>query len=142
MYYQTRSALMIFAGALLACGLAAAEGHHEPIFGTIDRIQAGEYSIKGDHGKNMSVRITEDTNVICTTGKDSDFSSSREAVKQIPPTTESGQPADNPGKGLEFISKSKEGCTFQTGDYVKIVGVEAGKAQTIQKLARDKADSQ
>jgi hypothetical protein len=58
---------------LLACGVvAAAEGHHEPIFGTIDRIQAGEYSIKGDHGMNISVRITDATQVMCTTGKGSD----------------------------------------------------------------------
>jgi hypothetical protein len=63
-------------------------------------------------------------------------------VKEIPPGTSGGQPADSPGNGLEFISKSKEGCTFQTGDYVKIVGAEAGEAQTIQKLARDKPDSQ
>ena len=62
--------------------------------------------------------------------------------KEIPPGTSGGQPADSPGNELEFISKSKEGCTFQTGDYVKIVGAEAGEAQTIHKLARDTPDSQ
>jgi hypothetical protein len=76
--------------------------------------------------------------VIWTAGKDSDFSPSREAVKQIPPTAGSGQPADNPGQGLEFAS----GCAFQTGDYVKIVGAQSGTAHTLQKLARDRADSQ
>ena len=58
--------------------------------------------------ENISVRITEDTKVICNTGKDSDFSTSREAVKQIPPIAGPGQHADNPGAELEFASKSKK----------------------------------
>jgi hypothetical protein len=80
--------------------------------------------------------------VICNTGEDSDFSSSREAVKQTPPIRGPGQHADNPGPELEFVSKSKKGSTFQTGNYVKVVGAQSGTAQTTQKLARDRADSQ
>lgn len=148
MHTLAGSAITTCASLFIASGLAvAAQGHPEPIFGTIDGIHAGEYSIKGDHGKNINVRITKDTNVVCTTGKGSDFSSSREAVKEIPASAPDspvakGQAAGSPGKGLEFISKSREGCTFQTGDYVKVVASDTGAAQTIQKLARDKADSQ
>ncbi len=51
MHHHVRFAFMTFTGVLLAYGVATAEGHPEPIFQTIDRVQAGEYSIKGDHGR-------------------------------------------------------------------------------------------
>ncbi len=116
-------------------------GQDKAIFGTIDRIHADEYFIKGDHGKEINLRVTKDTNVICTSGTGADLSSSREAVKDLP-SSASKSPADNPGQGLEFIAKGKEGCTFQTGDYVKVVASDGGAAELIQKLSRHKADSQ
>jgi hypothetical protein len=149
---------MAFAGLLMICGPAAGasgsaheqssdqQGHPEAIFGTIDRIHAGEYSVKGDHGKDISFRITKDTNVICTSGKGTQLSTSREAVKDIPSNVPQQQGAQEKAadleRGSEFVAQSKEGCTFKAGDFVKIVASDMGTAEMIQKLARDKADSQ
>lgn len=150
--------VMTFAGVLAICGPVAAAGspkdqstvqkeRPEAIFGTIDRIHAGEYSVKGDHGKDISFRVTKDTNVICTSGKGTQLSTSREAVKDIPPTvpqeqSTQGKANEDLEKGSEFVAQSKEGCTFKAGDFVKIVASDMGTAEMIQKLARDKADSQ
>lgn len=157
MKYRTGigSAVMTFAGLLAICGPAAAgsakdqatgqQERPEAIFGTIDRIHAGEYSVKGDHGKDISFRITKDTNVIYTSGKGTQLST--RAVKDIPPNLPQGQRTQGKSnedleRGSEFVAQSKEGCTFKAGDFVKIVASDMGTAEMIQKLARDKADSQ
>lgn len=138
-----RSALIACAGLAMACGpVFAAENPREPIFGTIDHIQDEQFSISGDHGKQVDLRRTADTKVVCTSGGGSQLSTSREAVKDIPPNLPQGQSAPGLEQGSEFISQSKEGCTFQVGDYVKVIRSDAGTMQVIQKLARDRADSQ
>ncbi|MCC2641402.1 MAG: exported protein of unknown function [Nitrospira sp.] len=151
------STFMAFAGLLMICGTAAAasgsaheqssdqQGHPKAIFGTIDRIHGEEYSIKGDRGQDVSLRVTKDTNVVCASGKGAHMSTSRDAVKDTDNVAKQqgsqGKAADLE-KGSEFVAQSKESCTFKAGDFVKIVGSDMGTAEMIQKLARDKAESQ
>ncbi|MCC2643663.1 MAG: exported protein of unknown function [Nitrospira sp.] len=113
-----KSAAITFAGLLALCGPAMAAGGTakgettdekgqqgvglssggssniimggpETIIGKISRIQGEEYSIKGNRGQDVSLRVTKDTNVICAGGKGTQMSTSREGAKEhqeIPPT--------------------------------------------------------
>jgi len=114
-----RCAVLTFAGLLAMCGPAMAAGGTakgeasdekgqqgvglssgssssniimggpETIIGKISRIQGDEYSIEGDRGQDISLRVTKDTNVVCAGGKGAQMSTSREASKEhqeIPPT--------------------------------------------------------
>ncbi|MCC2641403.1 MAG: exported protein of unknown function [Nitrospira sp.] len=71
-------------------------GGPDVIFGTIDRIHGEEYSIKGNRGQDITLRVTKDTNVVCAGGQGTKFSTSREGVKErkeIPPTPHMEQQA-------------------------------------------------
>jgi hypothetical protein len=64
-------------------------GGPEAIVGEISGIHGEQYTIKGDRGQDISLRITKDTNVVCAGGKGAQLSTSREGVKErkeIPPT--------------------------------------------------------
>ncbi len=64
-------------------------GGSETIIGKISRIHGEEYSIKGNRGQDISLRVTKDTNVVCAGGKGAQLSTSREGLKErseIPPT--------------------------------------------------------
>lgn len=120
-----KTAVITFAGLLAVCGPALAAGGTakgettdekgqqgmglgsggasniimggpETITGKISRIHGEEYSIKGDRGQDVSLRVTKDTNVICIAGKGAQMSTSREAAKEhqeIPPTQHMQQQA-------------------------------------------------
>lgn len=64
-------------------------GGPEAIVGKISGIHGEQYTIKGDRGQDISLRVTKDTNVVCAGGKGAQLSTSREGVKErkeIPPT--------------------------------------------------------
>lgn len=61
----------------------------EVIIGSIKKIQGEEYTIEGDRGQNMRIRVTTDTNKVCPSGDQAKVSSGQEGVrerKEIPPT--------------------------------------------------------
>ncbi len=133
------SAVLAFAGLLAVCGTAAAAdgtakgestdekgqqgvglssggtssnvimGGPETIIGKISRIQGEEYSIKGDRGQDMSLRVTKDTNVVCAGGKGAHMSTSRETANEhheIPPTPHMQEQARH-GKASDAVVMPK-----------------------------------
>ena len=61
----------------------------EIIVGSITKIQGEEYTIEGDEGQNVRIRITTDTNKVCPSSDQAKVSSGQEGVRErgeIPPT--------------------------------------------------------
>ena len=44
-------------------------GGPEIIIGKIEQVQGEEYSIQGDHGQSVKLRLTKDTNMVCAGGE-------------------------------------------------------------------------
>ena len=64
-------------------------GGPDIIVGKISKIQGDQYSIQGDRGQEISLRVTKDTNLVCAEGKGAKFSTGQQGAKEqkeIPPT--------------------------------------------------------
>lgn len=77
---------------LSAIGTAAAgfamEGTPQ-VSGKITKIEGDRFTVHGDMGQDVTLRVTKNTNVICAAGKGNQMSTGREAAKEhqeIPPT--------------------------------------------------------
>jgi hypothetical protein len=88
-------------------GLGSSGGHSsnvimggpDIIVGKISKIQGEQYSIEGDRGQEISLRVTKDTNLVCAGGQGTKFSTGQQSGKEhqeIPPTQFMEQQA---GKG-------------------------------------------
>ena len=74
-------------------------GGPDIVVGKISKIQGDQYSIQGDRGQEISLRVTKDTNLVCAQGQGTKFSTGRQGGKEqqeIPPTQFMEQQA---GKG-------------------------------------------
>lgn len=61
----------------------------EIIVGSITKIEGEEYTIEGDRGQNVRIRVTTDTNKVCPSSDQAKVSSGQEGVREraeIPPT--------------------------------------------------------
>jgi hypothetical protein len=96
------------------------KGGPEIIEGKITGIQGEQYSIQGERGQNITLRVTKDTNKVCGKGQGTQFSTGQERAKEhqeITPTTsmekqasKGGQnmkpsPQENPQKEVGALSK-------------------------------------
>lgn len=64
-------------------------GGPEIIIGSIQKIHNDTYTISGDHGQQVQIRVTADTNKVCVSGGHGKVSSGQEGVTEraeIPPT--------------------------------------------------------
>ena len=80
------------AASLITMGLPAilfaVEGAGQ-IAGEVTKIEGDRFTVHGDLGQDVTLRVTKDTNVICAGGKGSQMSTGREGTKEhqeIPPT--------------------------------------------------------
>jgi hypothetical protein len=74
-------------------------GGPDIVIGKISKIQGDQYSIQGDRGQEVSLRVTKDTNLVCSEGQGAKFSTGQQSGKEqqeIPPTEFMEQQA---GKG-------------------------------------------
>ena len=74
-------------------------GGPDIVVGKISKIQGDQYSIQGDRGQEISLRVTKDTNLVCSEGQGAKFSTGQQSGKEqqeIPPTEFMEQQA---GKG-------------------------------------------
>jgi hypothetical protein len=74
-------------------------GGPDIVVGKISKIQGDQYSIQGDRGQEISLRVTKDTNLVCSEGQGAKFSTGQQSAKEqqeIPPTQFMEQQA---GKG-------------------------------------------
>jgi hypothetical protein len=71
--------------ALCALGgpasLFALEGPPQ-VLGKVTKIEGDRFTIHGDMGQDVTLRVTKNTNVICASGKGSQMSTGREAAKE------------------------------------------------------------
>lgn len=93
-------------------------GGPEIIIGRITKIDGEQYSVEGDRGQDISLRVTKDTNLVCAGSDKAQITAGRESVREsneIPPTalmqqqssggntfqkaTPSQQLSDSPGGG-------------------------------------------
>lgn len=77
------------------------------VVGKITKIQGEQFSIKGDRGQEISLRVTKDTNKVCGAGKGTTFSTGQENDKEhqeIPPTPFMEKQA---GKGGKVLSEQE-----------------------------------
>lgn len=74
-------------------------GGPDIVVGTISKIQGDQYSIQGDRGQEISLRVTKDTNMVCSEGG-SKFTTGQQSGKEhqeIPPTQFMEQQAGKSG---------------------------------------------
>jgi hypothetical protein len=78
-------------------------GGPEIIIGQIEQVQGDEYAIKGDKGQSVKLRLTKDSNVVCTGGEGAQMSTARQDMKErkeipISPATEGQMKSHDPSK--------------------------------------------
>ena len=64
-------------------------GGPDIVLGKITNIQGDQYSIKGDRGQDITLRVTKDTNKVCAKGQGTQFSTGQEGAneqEEIAPT--------------------------------------------------------
>ena len=92
-------------------------GGPDIVVGEIIKIQGEQYSIKGERGQEISLRVTKDTNKVCGEGQGTRFSTGQEGAKEhqeIPPTPFMEKQAGKSGKVLseqEMPQQLHEGST-------------------------------
>ena len=95
-------------GMLLPAALFAVEGESQ-LSGELTKIEGDRYTVHGDLGKDVTVRVTKDTNVICASGKGNRMSTGQESGKEhqeIPPTPHMEKQARK-GKGGSVVMPSE-----------------------------------
>ncbi len=88
--------------------LLAVEGESQ-LEGELAKIEGDRYTVHGVQGKDVTVRVTKDTNVICASGKGSRMSTGQESGKEhheIPPTPHMEKQAKQ-GKGGSVVMPSE-----------------------------------
>jgi hypothetical protein len=81
-------------------------GGPEIIIGQIEQVQGDEYSIKGDHGQLVKLRLTKDTNIVCPGGEGAKMSTGRQGMKEgkeipISPAAEGQMKSHDPDRAQE-----------------------------------------
>ena len=97
-----------FAGMFLPAALFAVEGESQ-LSGQLTKIEGDRYTVHGDQGKDVTVRVTKDTNIICASGKGNKLSTGQESGKEhqeIPPTPHMEKQAKQ-GKGGSVVMPSE-----------------------------------
>ncbi|MBX3124502.1 MAG: hypothetical protein KF854_15540 [Nitrospira sp.] len=94
--------------AALPASVLAVEGESQ-LSGQLTKIDGDRYTVQGEHGKNVTLRVTKDTNIICARGKSSQMSTGQQSVKEqqeIPPTPFMEQQTKQ-GKGGSVVMPSE-----------------------------------
>jgi hypothetical protein len=83
-------------------------GGPDIVVGKITRIQGEQYSVQGDRGQEISLRVTKDTNLVCSEGQGAKFSTGQQSGKEhqeIAPTPFMEQQAGK--RGQQAISEQE-----------------------------------
>ena len=92
-------------------------GGPDIVEGTITKIEGELFSIHGNRGQEISLRVTKDTNRVCGSGQGTNVSTGQERAQEnqeIPPTPFMEQRANTGGKVLseqEMMQQLHEGST-------------------------------
>jgi len=103
-------------------------GGPEIIIGRIEQVQGDEYTVQGDRGQFIKLRLTKDTNIVCPSGEDAKMTTSREGIKErkeipVSPATEQEMkrfdPAGAQEERLALNDPNEQQARFQTGPPTK-----------------------
>ena len=91
-------------------------GGPDIVVGKITNIQGEQYSIKGDRGQDLTLRVTKDTNKVCAKGQGTQFSTGQEGAKEQQEIAPTASMEKQGGKGgqlseQEMMQRSREGTT-------------------------------
>ncbi len=99
-------------------------GGPDIIMGRISKIQDDQYSVEGDRGQEISLRVTKDTNLVCAEGQGAKFATGQQSGKEhqeIAPTPFMEQQAGK-NKGGQAISEQEMMNQLHEGSTQKEVG--------------------
>ncbi|HEX2056078.1 MAG TPA: hypothetical protein VHF07_06275 [Nitrospiraceae bacterium] len=94
-------------------------GGPDIVVGKISKIQGDRYSIEGDRGQEVSLRVTKDTNMVCAQGQGAKFSTGQQSGQEhqeIAPTPFMEQQAGkrkNPPSEKEMMQQLHQSGTQQ-----------------------------
>lgn len=83
----------------------------EIIIGSIKKIHGEEYTIEGDLGQNVRIRITKDTNKVCPSSDQANVTSGQEGVREraeVPPTPHMQQQSREQKSNSRAAAKSDQ----------------------------------
>jgi hypothetical protein len=92
-------------------------GITEDVGGKITNIQGEQYSIQGDRGQDITLRVTKDTNKVCAKGQGTQFATGQEGAKEqqeIAPTASMEKQASKGGQGAseqQTMQQFREGTS-------------------------------
>jgi hypothetical protein len=92
-------------------------GGADIVVGKITNIQGEQYSIQGDRGQDITLRVTKDTNRVCVKGEGTQFATGQEGAKEqqeIPPTASMEKQASKGGQSAseqQMMQQSREGTS-------------------------------
>src|SRR5437868_2838964 len=101
-------------------------GGPDIVLGQIVKIQGEQFSVKGDRGQEISLRVTKDTNKICGEGARTNVSTGQAGAneqQEIPPTPYMDQQAAQGGKVLseqDMLKQVHEGSRALSNDPNKL----------------------
>ena len=92
------------------------KGGPDIVEGKITNIQGEQYSIKGNRGQDITLRVTKDTNKVCAKGQGTQFTTGQEGAKEqqeIAPTTSMEKQGGKGGQlsEQEMMQRSREGSS-------------------------------
>ena len=96
-------------------------GGPDIVVGKISKIQGDQYSIQGDRGQEISLRVTKDTNMVCAGGQGAKFSTGQQSGKEhqeIAPTPFMEQQAGKGGRApseKEMMQQLQQSGTQEGG---------------------------
>jgi hypothetical protein len=92
------------------------KGGPDIVVGKITKIQGEQYSIHGDRGQDITLRVTKDTNKVCAKGQGTQFSTGQEGAKEQQEIAPTASMEKQGGKGgqlseQEMMQRSREGTS-------------------------------
>lgn len=148
MIYRTGiGAAMVFVGLLGISNAAVAasgavDGHskssmdrHKVFQGTIDRINGNLYTIKDGEGNDMTLRVTDATDVKCH-GRDSTVSSSNREPMESVKVSPQGATQLPEEQAESRLNRGDSVDCFHVGDQVEVMPSDSGAAQRIEWVSQ------
>ena len=123
----------------------------EVVKGKIINIEREELTVRTGNGERMRIQISEDTNMVCRSKKESSSSESQSASSSssaVSQTQDTKQSADSSSSSMSQGNQAQRAgyrfgdCNFKTGDRIKARIDDSGDAQFVRYVKTKKGKSQ
>ena len=106
------------------------KGGPEIVVGKITNIQGEQYSIHGDRGQDITLRVTKDTNKVCAKGQGTQFSTGQEGAKEQQEIAPTASMEKQGGKSGQSASEKQAGALSKDPSKLKdVVGTTDQQAK-------------